>query len=191
MDPEIYNMGYPFNSNKDEMYLYMGRTIGFVTSNRKGGSGKFDIFSFEIETEEAVIAEVDNEESIAGRNSVFSDDFEFDNDDRVQIEKIISLIVASHLYGVDMAYTDTELAFYESLTQDDKDRIERIVNSKIRNLSDSDLTAMRDDDEFYYNNLSDEDRDHVNNIIDSYMEDRGLTTSITLNAGDQSFYNRN
>jgi len=47
------------------MYLYMGRTIGFVTSNRKGGSGKFDIFSFEIETEEAVIAEVDNEESIA------------------------------------------------------------------------------------------------------------------------------
>ncbi|MCZ6520786.1 MAG: hypothetical protein O6848_04760, partial [Bacteroidetes bacterium] len=190
MDPEIYNMGYPFNSNKDEMYLYMGRTIGFVTSNRKGGSGKFDIFSFEIETEEAVIAEVDNEESIAGRNSIFSDDFEFDSDDRVQIEKIISLVVASHLYGVDLAFTDTELAFYESLTQDDKDRIERIVNSKIRNFSDSDLTAMRDEDAFYYDNLSDQDRAHVNSIIDSYMEDRGLTASVTLNAEDRSFYNR-
>ena len=187
-DPEIFNMGYPFNSNKDELYVFMGKNVGYLCSNRKGGLGNFDLYSFVIETEEEVIAQINREESVAGRNSLFSDDFEFDNENRDQIEKIISLILASRLYSVDLAFTDQELEFYQSLSTEDKERIERIVKSRIRNLSDSDLTAMRDEDEVFYGNLSEEGKEHVDGIIHSYLEKRGLSPSIALEEGDKEFY---
>ncbi len=184
-DPEIFNMGYPFNSNKDELYLFMGKNAGYLSSFRKGGLGKFDIYSFVIETEEEVIAQINRDESVAGRNSLFSDDYEFDNENREQIEKVISLILASRLYAVDLAFTDQELEFYQGLSTEDKGRIDRIVKSRIRNLSDSDLTAMRDEDELFYGNLSEAGKEHVDGIINSYLEERGLSPSISLEEGGQ------
>jgi len=187
-NPEIFNMGYPFNSNKDDLYITMGKDKGYLSSNRKGGEGKFDIYSFKVETQEAVIAQVDNEEAIAGRNSVFSDDFQFDSEERVKIEHIISIMVASKIYGIELAFTEEDLAFYQNLSDDDKDRIERIVNSRVRNLSDSDLTALRDEDEFYYNNLTEEGKEHVDGIVNSYLEERGLAASVSMEEGDEAFY---
>ena len=44
------NMGKPFNTSKDDFGLIMDltRTSGFLTSNRAGGVGSDDIYSFQI-----------------------------------------------------------------------------------------------------------------------------------------------
>ncbi|MEM7550587.1 MAG: OmpA family protein [Bacteroidota bacterium] len=187
-NPEIYNMGFPFNSNKDDAFFVLGINKGYLTSNRTKGIGKFDVYSFDYNTGRAVIAEINNEKSVAGRNSVFSDDFNFDAEDQVMIEKIISVMVASKIYGVELAFTNTELNFYESLSDEDKKRVSRIVNSRVRNLSRSSLSMIRDEDEFYYKNLGEEEKEHVDGIVSKYLEEKGLNETIELNEEDEEYY---
>ena len=39
----ITNMGLPFNTNRDEFYLSVGKEKGLLSSNREGGKGNDDI----------------------------------------------------------------------------------------------------------------------------------------------------
>ncbi len=54
------NIGKPFNSEVDDMYFSLGKKKGFITSNRPGGQGNFDIYSFDIESEKSIIADLEN-----------------------------------------------------------------------------------------------------------------------------------
>ncbi len=54
------NIGKPFNSEVDDMYFSLGVKKGFITSNRPGGLGNFDIYSFDIESEKSIIADLEN-----------------------------------------------------------------------------------------------------------------------------------
>jgi peptidoglycan-associated lipoprotein len=54
------NIGKPFNSEVDDMYFSLGQKKGFITSNRPGGQGNFDIYSFDIQSEKSIIAELEN-----------------------------------------------------------------------------------------------------------------------------------
>lgn len=53
---EPRNLGLPFNSSKDDFYFVMGETKGYLSSNRDGGLGNEDIYRFNIESAEALIA---------------------------------------------------------------------------------------------------------------------------------------
>lgn len=44
---EVVNLGHPFNSYADDMYFNHGKKKGYLASNRKGGLGHMDIFSFD------------------------------------------------------------------------------------------------------------------------------------------------
>ncbi len=46
---KIYHLKKPFNSNRDDFFFTPGKKKGYLTSNRKGGLGNDDIYSFEIE----------------------------------------------------------------------------------------------------------------------------------------------
>ncbi len=50
------NLGLPFNSNRDDFYFTLGDRVGYLSSNRSGGLGSDDIYGFNIETREAIIA---------------------------------------------------------------------------------------------------------------------------------------
>lgn len=54
------NIGKPFNSEVDDMYFSLGKKKGFITSNRPGGVGNFDVYSFDIESEKSIIADLEN-----------------------------------------------------------------------------------------------------------------------------------
>ncbi|MEQ8878404.1 MAG: tetratricopeptide repeat protein, partial [Cyclobacteriaceae bacterium] len=129
---EIYNVGAPFNSNKDDMFFFMGKHKGYVSSNRKGGVGKMDIYTFNISTEKDMITEIESDEAIAGRNSLFSDDYDFDSDNDEMLSEIISHLMASNVSNIEMALTNEQLSFYNSLSKDDQERIDRIVNARVR-----------------------------------------------------------
>ncbi len=43
---KVVNLGAPFNSSADDCYFTIGEQKGYLSSNRAGGIGKFDIYSF-------------------------------------------------------------------------------------------------------------------------------------------------
>ncbi len=47
-EPEIYNLGYPFNSTIDDTYFIICDSVGFLASNRGQGHKILNIYNFEI-----------------------------------------------------------------------------------------------------------------------------------------------
>ncbi|HVD98472.1 MAG TPA: hypothetical protein VNB90_09740 [Cytophagaceae bacterium] len=46
---KVYHLKKPFNSNRDDFFFTAGKKKGYLSSNRKGGLGGDDIYSFDIE----------------------------------------------------------------------------------------------------------------------------------------------
>jgi len=187
---EIYNMGYPYNSNRDDLFFVLGKRKGYLTSGRDGGVGGLDIYSFSIVTDEEIIAEILGDDMVAGRTSVFSDDYDFDTNNIEKIEEIISHFLAARMFNTEVMLTTDELAFYESLSDSDKEKIERIINSRVRKLTEKDLRAVRTEDEFYYQQLSSGDKYSINRMVSSYLEEDGLGLSVSLSAEEKTYYEK-
>ncbi len=185
---EIYNVGKPYNSFRDDMFFFLGEHSGYMSSNRDGGVGKMDIYRFRIETETEIITEIESDMSIAGRNSLFSDDYDFDSGDDEMLSEIISHLMASSVADVDMALTDDQLSFYNSLSKDDQERIDRIVNARVRNLSQNDLNSIRDEDEFFYSSMQSDDKRHLDNLVSAYVREDGLGLSLAIDQEEKDYY---
>lgn len=63
----VQNLGYPFNSSKDDCYLVLGNQKGYLASNRSDQSGQFAVYGFEIKSQQAVIAKI-NRSSTSSEN---------------------------------------------------------------------------------------------------------------------------
>ncbi len=187
-DPEIFNPGSPFNSNKDEVFMFINEHKGYLSSNRDGGFGKLDIYEFEIAREKEIITEISTDQSVAGRNSLFSDDYDFDSDEVGSINQIISRMLAAKAVDVKMILTDDLSNVYRRLSLDDKERINRIIFARVRHLNKTDLQALRIEDEFYYQDLTSKDRSHMDNLVTRYIQENDLAMSIRLNAADKEYY---
>lgn len=188
---EIYNAGIPFNSYKDDIFFYLGQGKGFLSSNREddGSHGKFDIYEFSIDSRNNIISDVSGENSVAGRNSLFTDDYNFDNHETEIINQIISRKLSSSISEVEMVLTTRQLAVYNSLSNDDLERVDRIVNSRIKKMTDNMMRSIRTEDDYYYRQLSTEKKRKVDNIVSSYLEQQGLGNSVSLSKDVFQFYN--
>ncbi|GHN03283.1 hypothetical protein WSM22_47720 [Cytophagales bacterium WSM2-2] len=58
----VENMGKPFNSEMDDICFMTGRSRGYLSSNRPGGKGNFDIYSFDIYSDNSIIASLEKNE---------------------------------------------------------------------------------------------------------------------------------
>lgn len=56
----IINLGFPFNSNRDDFYFVLGEKKGYITSNREGGIGNDDIYGFNIKTKKGLIHQIED-----------------------------------------------------------------------------------------------------------------------------------
>ncbi|MEQ9466724.1 MAG: OmpA family protein [Ekhidna sp.] len=186
---EIYNAGIPFNSYRDDIFFFMGKNRGFLSSNREeGGVGKFDIYGFNVQSKRSIISEVSSEETIAGRNSLFTDDYNFDSNETEIINQIISRMLSSSVSEVDLILTERQLAVYNSLSADDKERIEKIVNARVRKMTSNMIRSIRTEDDYYYQQLSSDKRQKVDNIVSTYLEQQGMGNSVNLTNEVFSFY---
>ena len=186
---EIHNAGIPFNSSKDDMFFFLGENKGYLSSEREGGVGKLDIFEFDIVSKEKVVAEVSSAETIAGRNSLYTDDYNFDNVETDIINQIISRRITSSFSQIAVYLTTEQLNVYNSLSRDDKERIDKIVNGRIRKMTRSSLRSIRSEDEYYYQQLDAGKRKKVDNVVTSYLEQQGMGLSIELSDESNQFYN--
>ncbi|MEQ9374842.1 MAG: LysM peptidoglycan-binding domain-containing protein [Imperialibacter sp.] len=185
---EIYNMGFPYNSNRDDWFFILGQQSGYLTSGRDGGVGGQDIYTFHIETDQEIIAEILEEDVVAGRSSVFSDDYNFDTNDIEKVEEVISHFLAARMFNTQAMLTAEQQAFYDNLSESDKEKIERIVNSRVRKMSERDLRAVRTEDEFYYQQLSTGDKYSINRMVSSYLEEDGLGLNVSLSSEEKAYY---
>jgi peptidoglycan-associated lipoprotein len=72
-NPQVENIGRPFNSEVDELYFMAGNKKGYLSSNRPGGIGNFDLYTFDIHSDESMIAAVNAEDSITlGKVNAFN-----------------------------------------------------------------------------------------------------------------------
>ena len=188
-EAEIYNAGLPFNSSRHDMFFYMGDEKGYLSSNRDGGPGKLDIYEFDIESKEEIVDDVATTATVAGRNSLYTDDYNFDSPDTEIINQIISRRLSSSFSQVAVYLTTEQLNVYNSLNQADKDRIDKIVNGRIRKMTSSSLRSIRSEDEYYYQQLDAGKRKKVDRVVTSYLEEQGLGMSISLSEESKRFYN--
>ncbi|MEM7298965.1 MAG: hypothetical protein AAF391_11950, partial [Bacteroidota bacterium] len=186
---EIYNAGIPFNSYKDDIFFFLGNKKGYLSSNRDEGLGKFDIFGFDIRSKGDIISEVSSEGTIAGRNSLFTDDYNFDNSETEIINQIISRMLSSSVSEVDLILTERQLAVYNSLSLDDKERIDRIVNARIRKMTANMIRSIRTEDDYYYQQLDANKRRKVDMVVSAYLEQQGMGNSVSLTSEISRFYN--
>ncbi|MEQ9307257.1 MAG: hypothetical protein RJQ14_25305, partial [Marinoscillum sp.] len=185
---EIYNAGIPFNSYRDDIFFFLGKGKGYLSSNREDGVGKFDIYGFNIRSKSDIISEVSSEGTIAGRNSLFTDDYNFDSSETEIINQIISRMLSSSVSEVDLILTERQLAVYNSLSEDDKERIEKIVNARVRKMTSNMIRSIRTEDDYYYQQLSTDKRRKVDNIVSTYLEQQGMGNSVSLTNDVFSFY---
>ena len=90
----VFNMGLPFNSSSDDAFFALGEIEGYISSNREGGVGNFDIYSFQMDSDSQIISEVISSKKEASRNSIFVTDYAFDNPDIEMIEEVVSNFLA-------------------------------------------------------------------------------------------------
>ncbi len=188
---EIYNAGTPFNSYKDDIFFFLGNAKGFMSSNRDWDEsvGNMDVYEFTVNSKEELLADVSTERTIAGRNALFEDDYNFDNSETEIINQIISRKLSSAISEIDPILTKRQLAVYNSLGSDDLQRIDRIVSSRVKKMTDNMMESIRTEDDYYYRQLTADKKKQVDNIVTAYLEQQGLGNSITLSKDMFQFYN--
>ncbi|HEX8059546.1 MAG TPA: OmpA family protein [Cyclobacteriaceae bacterium] len=65
----VYNLGYPFNSNRDDCFISFGNRQIYMSSNREDGAGGFDIYSCSIKSPLSFVSRVSLKNE-AGRNDI-------------------------------------------------------------------------------------------------------------------------
>lgn len=86
---ELRNVGLPFNSNKDDFHFALGEKKGYLSSNRDGGFGHDDIYTFNIVSKHALIAAIYSDTT--GASSITIRGI-IKNDDKTPAEGIVVVL---------------------------------------------------------------------------------------------------
>ncbi|MDQ3395823.1 MAG: OmpA family protein, partial [Bacteroidota bacterium] len=145
-EANINNLGVPFNSNSDDAYIVLGEKKGFLSSNRSGGEGKFDIYSFNVTAHEVVIAELDQQQNI--------------NKDEM-IKSRVKKLNQSNIYAI----KDEDKFYYQNLHSSYKIFVDKIVAAKIEALKSLSDPKLNKEEEEYYNNLSIKEKAQIEKFV--------------------------
>ena len=129
---KIQNLGTPFNSGFDDSFFSMGMGKGFLSSNRPFGTGKFDIYSFNLPSKNTNITEFLDDAAVG-----------------TQLHSRIRNTNGSNLNSA----RDEDQFYYDNLSAEEKARLERILAQKHSLAGEFDPKQLSRDDYKYYNKL--------------------------------------
>ena len=188
----IKNLGTPFNSGYDDSFFSLGNGKGYVSSNRPGGPGRFDIYQFTIPTDKDKISGY-LEETADGtqlrsriRDSNGSnlyaardeDQFYYDNlsaEERARLDRIIAMKRESEGGFEPSDLPREDYKYYKKLDMATKATIERLANKRaleIESQSSTQFTIQEKLDWEFYQNIDDEQRSIIDRILDIRVEAR-------------------
>lgn len=193
---EIKNLGMPFNSGYDDNFVSVGSRKGYLSSNRLGGVGKFDVYSFDIpdETEDLIaffedpgplqdqlssrIRDYGNSNLFAARDE---DQFYYDNltaAERAHFDRILAAKRKSEGNFDPRSLASEDFRYYRKLDIETKAVIERLAQRKALELQTASgidnisLDLLQQSDLDFYENASEEERAIIDRIINAKIEDR-------------------
>ena len=201
------NLGIPINSGFDDSFFTLGDKLGYLSSNRTGGQGKFDIYQFpwpgdpqalmaqfkgtaDGERLRSRIRQYGNRTLVAARDE---DQFYYDNltaEERAQLDRILA---ARRLSGA--SFNPSNLApddfkYYQKLDIETKAIIERLAQRELLTLQTSNqemLDILQPRDLEYYEGVSAEERATIDRIISAKVEDRREAIS-TLPPAERDYW---
>ncbi|MEN7550818.1 tetratricopeptide repeat protein [Rapidithrix thailandica] len=177
LQKNIENLGPPFNSSYDDCFYIEGDQLGFVTSNRPGSLGKFDIYSFKI------INQIQEEVAKKPQDDllVFSDDYH---------HRLISYATAARIYGVKLPYIANDEVYYQRIDEQQKKNLLNKIETSISLYSSRELDDIRKEDELFYNNLPLFARKSIDRIAHNIMTKlKSPQKKLNLHPIDAQFYN--
>ncbi|GJM27489.1 MAG: hypothetical protein DHS20C17_01240 [Cyclobacteriaceae bacterium] len=191
----IQNLGTPFNSGYDDSFFSLSGSTGYVSSNRPGGLGKFDIYTFRVPEKSENVHQY-LEESADGtqlRSRIRSNDgsnlfasrdedqFYYDNlspDDKARLERILAMRNGSEGTFKSSDLSKDDFKYYNKLDIATKATIERLAMKRTMELeghtAGTGLTLQEKLDWEYYQNIADDEKEIIDRILNAKVVGRQM-----------------
>lgn len=190
ISPSLVNLGQPFNSSKDDLYLCLGEQKGYLSSNRGDTVNKFDIYIFNIIAREAVLLTMQNDSnttSFSGSMDILRFFSEKDQsyfqqlplEEKAKVQQFIELKSLQKVHSEKVVLNESLSLFYESLAAEEKNIIDRLSVAHKNFLLNENQEVLLAEDQFYYENLPLDKKEKVQQIIETHayrkiLEDENL-----------------
>ena len=170
------NLGLPFNSSQDDLYLHVGHQQAFLTSNRNNEDGNFDLYTFRMRMDDGNVAL--QPEAIENWYELqFSSAEMFAPEDRTFYEQLplVDKVKATHYIkrqsfqeavSQHIEQTDTASYRYESLSGEEQALVQRLTRAKKQFVQKELSPDALVDDYHYYENLPTEEKEKINQLVD-------------------------
>lgn len=195
----VTNLGSPFNSNLDDCYFVLGNTKGYITSNREGSIGEFDIYFFNNMFAQTKYADYHQKlQELSDELSTLKYDVKIEQPEIPEelmsldiqniYDRILSAKYAALVYDVVLIFTESDYNDFNPLSIDDKSIIDMLYMSMEVNITQVEIDSIRKTDEVLYHNLSFGEKGFVDKISEAYFSTSGGSGFIKMSKDEQDFY---
>lgn len=195
----IVNLGSPLNSNFDDNYFVLGKSKGYLSSNRSQSIGKFDIFSFDNLFANKKYANYNQklqelaEEFTTIQYEIIQDKPELpeelvSTDFQEIYDKILSSKYAAMIFDVVMIFNEIDYKTFEALSIDDKSIIDMLYMAEEVNITDSKIDSIQSRTTLLYNSININEKEFIDRIANNYFQTTGGSSFIKMSQSDQDFY---
>jgi len=178
-DLALINLGPPFNSYKDDLYISLGDKKGYLSSNRDNSAGDFDIYSFDITSSRAVLLSVQNNgANVLSLNKYFEVLRFFSEQDqqyfkqlpaeeKTKVKRYIEVRAFRGIAAEKASLNEDLVAYYEQLPSEEKEFIDRLVTARKNMLLRENENVLLAEDEYRYQQLSTEKKEKIGRIVEA------------------------
>ena len=176
--PEVVsNLGFPFNSPQDDLYMSVGHQQAFLTSNRNNEDGNFDVYTFRIQPDDIyAIARhrpgvpVDWYELQLPSTTLFApEDREFFEQlplaDKVKATHYIKRRSFREAVSEQIAQTTTTAYQYETLSEQDQALVRRLAKAKQHFVQKEFTEEVSSEDRRHYESLSPAKKEEIDQLV--------------------------
>ena len=204
---KIKNLGTPFNSGFDDSFFSLSASKGYLSSNRPNGHGKFDIYGFNLPTENSDPARFleESAESTQLRSRIRSNDgcslysardedqFYYDNltaEERARLDRIIGMKQQTEVEFDSKQLSKDDSRYYKKLDISTKATIERLAQKQVLELEGlapvNHMTPQERLDWEFYQNIDEGERAIIDRIINIKVE--GRRNAMTRMSPEEQLY---
>ncbi len=199
---QVVNLGFPFNSSKDELFFHASAKRSLLTSNRGSASGSFNVYSADIrEATLAPIAQRRLQEDearyqvrqlltsqFAPKDSLFLQQLSWD--DRQAAQRYIEWQALRAAISKQIVRTDTMEFQYEQLPEREQQLVQHLVQGRAQLLVNEDMSALQPQDQRYYESLSPAEQIRITQQVNQQWFKQILQEQIDTLQIDSYFYEK-
>jgi outer membrane protein OmpA-like peptidoglycan-associated protein len=188
---KVVNLGPPFNSNMDDAFLTLGRTKGYMASNRLEGVGNFDIYTFDVMSTETAIASLNRSALTGSPDLAYLRDFRLDyfpSEDQMRVDRLVNRKRLEQIYQAELSLTAEEKEFNEHLSSEEKKRINQAASHLLSQTPPAAQHELRSRDNLYYQLLSPDEQLQIDRMAESHRQAVTQGSPLTYSGTDARYY---